>query len=125
MNTIKAVVFDLYGTLYNVHSVARQCDDRYPGRGLEISTLWRQKQLEYTWLRSLMNQYVSFEHVTEEALDYVDAYLKLGLPNHARAELCEAYLRLQPYPEVDQALGTLRARGVPLSIVSNGSAFSI
>ncbi|MFC0401415.1 haloacid dehalogenase type II [Paraburkholderia rhizosphaerae] len=125
MKTINAVVFDLYGTLCNVHSVARKCDEHYPGRGLEMSTLWRQKQLEYTWLRSLMNQYVAFERVTEDALNYVGAYLKLDLQNDARAELCEEYLRLQPYPEVDQALGTLRARGVPLAILSNGSAFSI
>jgi 2-haloacid dehalogenase len=125
MKNIKAVVFDLYGTLYDVHSVARRCGECYPGRGLEISMLWRQKQLEYTWLRSLMNKYASFEQVTEDALDYVAAYLKLELPKNIRTELCDEYLRLQPYPEVERALGLLHSQGIPLAILSNGSVFSI
>jgi hypothetical protein len=60
MKHVKGIIFDLYGTLYDVHTVAGLCDTHHPGRGLEISILWRQKQLEYTWLRSLMNKYVSF-----------------------------------------------------------------
>ena len=61
MNTPKALVFDLYGTLFDVHTVAAQCEAQYPQRGGEISRIWRQKQLEYTWLRSLMGEYRNFE----------------------------------------------------------------
>jgi len=125
MKAVKAVVFDLYGTLYDVHSVASRCGERFPGRGLEISLLWRQKQLEYTWLRTLMGQYIPFEQATEEALDFVAAHLKLDLSPEAHTELCDEYLRLRPYPEADTALSALRARGLPLAILSNGSVFSI
>jgi len=125
MKAVKAVVFDLYGTLYDVHSVASRCGEHFPGRGLEISILWRQKQLEYTWLRSLMGQYVSFEQATEDALDYVVEHLKLDASREVRADLCDEYLRLQPFPEVDTALSELREQGVPLAILSNGSVFSI
>ncbi|WP_250866651.1 haloacid dehalogenase type II [Caballeronia sp. INSB1] len=125
MKPINAVVFDLYGTLYDVHSVAVRCGEWYPGRGLEISVLWRQKQLEYTWLRSLMGQYVSFEKATEDALDYVASQLKLALSPEEHAQLCDEYLRLQPFPETDSALCALQAQGVPLAILSNGSNFSI
>jgi 2-haloacid dehalogenase len=125
MKAVKAIVFDLYGTLYDVHSVAGRCGERFPGRGLEMSILWRQKQLEYTWLRSLMGDYVSFEQATADALHYVAEHLKLDLSAQAHAELCDAYLHLQPYPETDAALSTLAAQGVPLAILSNGSVFSI
>jgi len=125
MKPIKALVFDLYGTLYDVHSVAGACGERFPGRGLEISILWRQKQLEYTWLRTLMGDYVPFEKATEDALDFVASHLKLSLTTAAHKELCDAYLRLQPYPGVEATLASLRERGVPLAILSNGSSFSI
>lgn len=125
MKPIKAVVFDLYGTLYDVHSVASLCGERFPGRGLEISMLWRQKQLEYTWLRSLMGQYLSFEQATEDALAYVVEYLKLDAPRDTLTALCDGYLRLRPFPEADAALSELRAQGLMLAILSNGSAFSI
>jgi 2-haloacid dehalogenase len=125
MKQIKGVVFDLYGTLYDVHSVASLCSQFFPGRGLEISLLWRQKQLEYTWLRSLMGQYVSFEQATEDALVFVSQQLKLDLPADTRAALCNEYLNIKPYPEVPGALDTLRSLGVPLAILSNGSVHSI
>ena len=88
MNHIKGIVFDLYGTLYDVHTVSGLCDTHHPGRGLEISILWRQKQLEYTWLRSLMNQYASFEKATEDALNYTCARLGLELDANERRALC-------------------------------------
>jgi 2-haloacid dehalogenase len=125
MKAVKAIIFDLYGTLYDVHSVAGQCGDRFPGLGLEMSILWRQKQLEYTWLRSLMGEYDSFEQVTADALDYVADHLRLDLSPEVHTELCDAYLRLRPYPETDAALSALGAQGVPLAILSNGSVFSI
>jgi len=125
MPDIQAIVFDLYGTLYDVHSVARRCEQSYPGRGMEISRMWRQKQLEYTWLRSLMGQYIPFEQATRDALVHTCGQLKLALEAADCEALCEAYLQLQPYPEVPGALQRLRQRGVPLVILSNGSAHSI
>jgi 2-haloacid dehalogenase len=121
----KAVVFDLYGTLYDVHSVAQRCDVFNPGRGMEISVMWRQKQLEYTWLRSLMGQYVPFEAATHDALVHICNQLGLGLDAAAREALCAAYLNLSPYPEVPSVLLRLRAMKLPLAILSNGSVFSI
>ncbi|TXI83909.1 MULTISPECIES: haloacid dehalogenase type II [unclassified Cupriavidus] len=125
MSKIKGVVFDLYGTLYDVYSVAQACDACFPGRGAEVSQLWRLKQLEYAWLRSLMNQYRPFEDITEDALVYVCHRLALPLSDAQRAMLCDAYLKLQPFPETASTLGALQALGVPLAILSNGSSRSI
>ena len=125
MPDIRALVFDLYGTLYDVHSVAARCEALHPGRGREISLLWRQKQLEYTWLRSLMGQYVSFEQATADALVYTCRHLGLALDAAGREVLCGEYLRIQPFAEVPAALRALNARGLPLAILSNGSVHSI
>lgn len=125
MNHIEAIAFDLYGTLFDVHSVVDQCEVAYPGRGREISVIWRQKQLEYTWLRSLMNRYVTFEQVTEDALRYTAHHLKLDLDDRTAATLCDAYLTLRPFPEVPHALSRLRQPGLKLAVLSNGSPHSI
>lgn len=125
MNNIKAIVFDLYGTLYDVHSVSTRCEYYYPQRGLEVSVMWRQKQLEYTWLRSLMGQYADFEKATEDALVFTCKNLKLELDTERKDVLCDEYLRLRPFPEIPAALRGLRARGLPLAILSNGSVRSI
>lgn len=125
MNTPKALVFDLYGTLYNVHSVAARCEAQYPQRGSDISTIWRQKQLEYTWLRSLMGEYRNFEQATRDALVYTCNHLHLALDAPTCDALCEEYLRIQPFPEVPEALRRLNALGMPLAILSNGSTHSI
>jgi 2-haloacid dehalogenase len=125
MMLAKAIVFDLYGTLYDVHTVAQRCDDYHPGRGMDMSVMWRQKQLEYTWLRTLMGQYIPFEDATRDALAYTCERLGLPLGEADRATLSEAYLQLAPYPEVPAALQRLQATGLPLAILSNGSAFSI
>jgi 2-haloacid dehalogenase len=125
MRQIKGVIFDLYGTLYDVHSVAGLCDHYFPGRGRDISMLWRQKQLEYTWLRSLMGEYISFEQATADALLFVSENMKLDLQAEQRDILCYEYLQLKPYPEVPATLAALRAQGLPLAILSNGSVNSI
>jgi 2-haloacid dehalogenase len=125
MKAIKGIIFDLYGTLYDVHSVARHCSEHFPGRGLEISMIWRQKQLEYTWLRSLMGHYLPFEEATDDALRYTCSHLKLMLTNDVRTTLCNEYLKIQPYPEVPAALAELQAMDLPLAILSNGSVRSI
>lgn len=125
MQDIRAIVFDLYGTLFDVHTVAEACERHYPQRGLELSLAWRQKQLEYTWLRSLMARYANFEQVTEDALVHCCRRLGLPLDHDARAALRDAYLRLDAFPEVPAALHALRGRGLPLAILSNGTARSI
>lgn len=116
---IKALVFDAYGTLFDVHSVISACDRRFPGQGPALSQKWRAKQLEYTWLRSLMGRYKDFWRVTESAL--VFACEALGLPSlpEIRAELMDSYLHLSPFPEVQDTLRALA--NYRLAILSNGS----
>jgi 2-haloacid dehalogenase len=119
MDGVRALVFDAYGTLFDVHSVITECERRFPGRGTELSKLWRQKQLEYTWLRSLMARYEDFERVTTDALVHATAALGLDLDGDARHALMDAYLHLSPYPEVPGALSALASR--KRAILSNGS----
>ena len=112
-----ALVFDAYGTLYDVHSVIRRCETCFPGKGMQLSQLWRAKQLEYTWQRSLMQRYVPFSQVTRDALAYSCAVLGLSHGEHEE-ELMAEYLRLSPFPEVPAALERLK---VKRAILSNGS----
>jgi 2-haloacid dehalogenase len=114
-----AVVFDAYGTLFNVHSIARRAEELYPGNGMALSQLWRSKQLEYTWLRSLMGRYQDFEAVTLAALRFACGSLNLALTSEHRAALMDEYLHLTPYPEVPETLSALAGR--KLGILSNGS----
>jgi 2-haloacid dehalogenase len=114
---VEALVFDAYGTLYDVHSVARRCETCFPGKGTALSQLWRAKQLEYTWQRSLMQRYAPFSTVTREALAYSCAALGLGLAEHERV-LMDEYLHLAPFPEVRAALSRLPGKK---AILSNGS----
>jgi 2-haloacid dehalogenase len=116
---VKALVFDAYGTLFDVHSVIKLCNELWPGKGPALSQLWRAKQLEYTWQRSLMQRYEDFTHVTEAALRYGCKALGLALDDGARARLMQAYLRLDPYPEVPETLQ--RLAGKKRAILSNGS----
>lgn len=114
-----ALVFDAYGTLYDVHSVVALCDRFWPGKGGAVSQLWRTKQLEYTWQRSLMRRYAPFSRITEDGLRYACAALALELSDAQVAALMQQYLKLSPYPEALPALATLRGR--KLAILSNGS----
>lgn len=113
------LVFDAYGTLFDVHSVTRLADELWPGRGAQLSQLWRAKQLEYTWLRSLMQRYEDFGRVTEAALRYTCEALALPFDADRHARLMAAYLRLDTFPEVNEALA--RLAGIRLAILSNGS----
>ena len=113
----EALVFDAYGTLYDVHSVAARCDACWPAKGAELSRLWRAKQLEYTWQRSLMQRYAPFSAVTREALAYACEALGLDLSVAQMEGLMGEYLRLATYP--DAAL--LREIEVKKAILSNGS----
>lgn len=115
----EAMVFDAYGTLYDVHSVAARCEICWPGKGTELSTLWRAKQLEYTWQRSLMQRYVPFSTVTREALAYACETLGLELDRVREEALMQEYLRLATYPDVQETLKQLKSR--KQAILSNGS----
>lgn len=117
--TVDAVVFDAYGTLFDVHSVAARCEALFPGRGAALSQLWRAKQLEYTWLRSLMNRYEPFDHVTGDALRHACTAMSLNYGPDIVDELLQEYRRLSPYAEIDEALRQLSGR--KLAILSNGT----
>lgn len=116
---LQAVVFDAYGTLFDVHSVIALGERLFPERGEALSRLWRQKQLEYTWLRSLMGRYVDFWQVTGDSLQWAAASLGLALGAAEFEQLRHEYLRLKTFPEVPGALRALAPR--PLAILSNGS----
>jgi 2-haloacid dehalogenase len=116
---IKALAFDAYGTLFDVHSVISAVNEKFPGQGPAVSAGWRTRQLEYTWLRSLMGRYEDFWHVTESALVATCNAMKLPLDAAARTQLMESYLHLDTFPEVKRALKALSH--LPLSILSNGS----
>ena len=115
----RALVFDAYGTLFDIHSVQACCEAFWPGKGAQLSQTWRAKQLEYTWQRSLMGRYVPFSVITGEALEYSCAYLGLVAGQKEKAALMSEYLNLAPYPEVPAALGKLQ--GHRLAILTNGS----
>jgi 2-haloacid dehalogenase len=112
-------VFDAYGTLFDVHSVARRCDAFWPGKGPQLSQLWRAKQLEYTWQRSLMQRYAPFSIVTREALAYACEVLGLDLTAQRMEALIGEYAMLALYPDVSRALENLQPRKT--AILSNGS----
>jgi 2-haloacid dehalogenase len=117
---IQACVFDAYGTLFDVHSAVGRYRQRVGTKADDVSRLWRTKQLEYTWLRSLMGQYVDFWQITAEGLDYALEAHDIKDPA-LRQDLLDAYLELDCYPEVREVLATLKARGVTTAILSNGS----
>jgi 2-haloacid dehalogenase len=116
--TIRGYVFDAYGTLFDVHSVV-EAGREITGDPVALSTLWRQKQLEYTWLRALMGTYADFWAVTEAALRYSIRRLGLSANDAQVRRLMDAYLSLACFPEVKAALGRLAGR--PRAILSNGS----
>ena len=116
---IKALVFDAYGTLFDVHSVLARCEEVFPGHGTNLTTIWRTKQLEYTWLRSLMGRYEDFRRITQDGLVFACRSLGLAPSQDQIDYLMEAYLTLSPFPEIVTALEALST--VPLSILSNGT----
>lgn len=116
---LKALVFDAYGTLFDVHSVVAECEALFPGKGASLSQLWRGKQLEYTWLRSLMGRYADFSAITRAALMTACNMLRLELSEAAARRLMDAYLVLKAFPDVMDTLTQLHGR--KLAILSNGS----
>ncbi|WP_029331891.1 haloacid dehalogenase type II [Exiguobacterium oxidotolerans] len=117
--SIKALVFDVYGTLFDVHAVKVKAEELYPEHGADISQVWRQKQLEYSFLRQLNGQYVPFSQVTRDALRYALLQLKLHVTEENIAALMEAYLELSHYEEVEAVLHEMS--GKQLAVFSNGS----
>ena len=116
---IKAVVFDAYGTLYDIQSVAAVTERAFPGHGDMITQIWRIKQLEYSWLRSLMGRYENFATVTRDSLTYSLRVLGLRAESDVFDRIMDKYLSLDLYPD---ALATLEAlKGRRLAILSNGS----
>ena len=96
---INALVFDAYGTLLDVHSVIALCEKLFPGNGAALSQLWRAKQLEYSWLRSLMGCYADFANVTADALRYACRALDLKLEAPHVLQIMDTYDRLTPFPD--------------------------
>jgi len=117
--TIKAVVFDAYGTLYDVQSVAAVTEEAFAGYGEIITQIWRIKQLEYTWLRSLMRRYQDFSAVTRDSLTYTLRVLGLEHDSGVFERIMDKYLHLDLYPDAMAALAAMRGR--KLAILSNGS----
>ena len=117
---IRACVFDAYGTLFDFNSAARQAQDALGPSWQALSDTWRSKQLQYTWLRSLMGKHVDFWRLTGDALDSAMMSLKIEDAS-LRERLMNLYLSLDAYPEVAEMLRTLKAAGQKLAILSNGA----
>lgn len=117
----KAIAFDAYGTLFDVYSVFALAEKLYPGQGTAISQLWRTKQIEYTWLRTMSGTYKPFWDVTEDGLTFTLKRLGLELAPEKKRALMEQYLKLDAFPENLAALQELKTIGIPMAILSNGN----
>ena len=117
---VRACVFDAYGTLFDVHGPIRKLAAEIGQYAEEVTRLFRQKQLEYSWLRSLMGVHADFWHVTGDALDYALETFAINEPG-LRDEILSLYLKLDPYPDVKDALHAVKARNLRTAILSNGS----
>ncbi len=120
LHGIRACVFDAYGTLFDVNSAAERAKDTLGERWQALADNWRAKQLQYTWLRALMGRHADFWQVTGDALDFSMTSADINDPS-LRDRLMELYMRLDAYPEVRTTLRRLKAGGMKLAILSNGS----
>ncbi len=118
--SFKAYVFDAYGTLFDVHSAVSRHMDIVGENPARVSEVWRNKQLEYTWVRTCMSKYVDFWELTAQALDFALAAVPGSNPD-CRKTLLDAYMTLDCYPEVPGVLKTLRENDAKTAILSNGS----
>ena len=119
MNDIKAIVFDAYGTLFDVNSAAEKCKGKIGDKWEGFANFWRTTQLEYTWLRSLMKRHKDFWQVTEDSLDKSMKAFKVD--SSMKSELLNLYKVLSPYPEVKEVLKKLKEKEYRLAILSNGT----
>ena len=121
MNSIRACIFDAYGTLLDVHSAVMANGDKVGHNAEAFSDLWRQRQLEYSWTRGIMGQYADFWQLTIEALDFaLQTYDLEGQPG-LKEDLLNAYFELKAYPDAAKSLETLKGQGYITAILSNGS----
>ena len=123
--TIKGIAFDAYGTLFDVYSIGALAEDIFPGDGKALAELWRERQIDYTRIRTLSGQYADFWTVTGDALDFACDRLALDLTRRDRDRLMAQYERLHAFSENLRALQELRRLGVPLGILSNGTPWMI
>ena len=119
MKNIKAIIFDAYGTLFDVNSAAEKCKDRIGDKWEAFANYWRTTQLEYTWLRSLMKRHKDFWQITEDSLDKSMSVFKID--NSIRDELLNLYKILSPFEEVPEVLKSLKEKNFKLAILSNGT----
>ena len=120
MDVVKVCIFDAYGTLFDVNAACRELSKEVGEQWQELATLWRLRQVEYTWLRNSMNEYINFWNITEDALEY--AMETLNMKNEElKNKLLDLYLKLEAYPEVDKVLTQLKKEGYQTGILSNGS----
>ncbi len=119
MKNIKAIIFDAYGTLFDVNSAAEKCKDKIGDKWESFSNYWRTTQLEYTWLRSLMNRHKDFWQITEDSLD--KSMKAFNIDPSMRNELLDLYKVLSPFKEVPEVLKTLKEKKFKLAILSNGT----
>ena len=119
MKNIKAIVFDAYGTLFDVNSAAEKCKNKLGNKWESFANFWRTTQLEYTWLRSLMKKHKNFWQITEDSLD--KSMKVFNIDNNLKNELLNLYKILSPYPEVKKVLKNLKERKFKLAVLSNGT----
>ena len=119
MKKIKAIIFDAYGTLFDVNSAAEKCKERLGDKWEGFANYWRTTQLEYTWLRSLMRRHKDFWQITEDSLDKSMNFYNID--NSMRSELLNLYKVLSPFTEVRDALIKLKQSNYKLAILSNGT----
>ena len=119
MKNIKAIIFDAYGTLFDVNSAAEKCKDKIGDKWEAFANYWRTTQLEYTWLRSLMKRHKDFWQITEDSLDKSMSVFKID--NSMRDELLNLYKILSPFEEVPEVLKSLKEKNFKLAILSNGT----
>jgi 2-haloacid dehalogenase len=118
---MKAITFDAYGTLFDVYSVGAMAEQAFPGKGVELTQMWRQKQIEYTQLRALSGRYKPFWEVTQDALVFSARRLGLDLTHAIKGQLMNQYACLAAFPENLAALRQIKALGFPIAILSNGT----
>ena len=119
MKNIKAIIFDAYGTLFDVNSAAEKCKDKIGDKWEGFANYWRTTQLEYTWLRSLMNRHKDFWQVTEDSLD--KSMKAFNIDPFMRDELLSLYKVLSPFKEVPEVLKILKEKNFKLAVLSNGT----
>ena len=119
MKNIKAIIFDAYGTLFDVNSAAEKCKSKIGDKWESFANYWRKTQLEYTWLRSLMGRHKDFWQITEDSLD--KSMQAFNINKAMKNELLDLYKILSPYPEVKETLEKLKEKRYKLAILSNGT----